>query len=247
MITASTATPSAIARRRRTCPAWCSRCSASRLASRKSRSVRLRSGSWRVAPLQRAGEARAAVEVADVASGVVPLTGGVGEAAVQAPALGVVLQPAAQSWPFAQQGVVRELDGAGADREQALVGEDGDDLGDSVVVELGQRDPPALDRAAGVLGGEPQEHAARERLLVAIEPCEGVLGVACDRAAHAPGGLICGQPQPAPVAPLPQLEQRGREHRQRARLVLDVAHQRIGELGFHAQADPLRGALHRAA
>ena len=46
---------------------------------------------------------------------------------MQPPALGVVLQPAAQARPLAQQRLVGDLDLALADREQAALGERGED------------------------------------------------------------------------------------------------------------------------
>ena len=78
---------------------------------------------------------------------------------VQAPTLDVVVQPVAQPRPFAQERLVRDLDGTVGDREQAAVGEPGDDLGDlgtAMRVQLGERDPAAHDRAALSLAGEAQ-------------------------------------------------------------------------------------------
>ena len=51
----------------------------------------------------------------------------------------------------------------------------------------------------------------------------------------------------APVAVLPELEQRGRQQRQRARPALDVGEQRVDELGLDLQAGAPRGQLDRAA
>ena len=147
---------------------------------------------------------------------------------------------------------MRELDRAGADRQQAA-GRSSTRATSAAAsslarLELGERDPPALDGARGALGGEPQQHAARDGLLRPASSCaEGVLGEPRDRAAHAAGALVGGEPQAPPVAPLPELEQRGREQRQRARLALDVGHQRVGQLGLDAQAGALRRALDRAA
>ena len=97
--------------------------------------------------------------------------------------------------------------------------------------------------AGSVVGGEAQQHAARDRLLRGVEAGEGVLGVPRHRAADAARGLVGREPHLAAVAALPELEQRGGEHRQRARLVLDVGDQRLGELGLDPQPDPVRRAL----
>ena len=136
---------------------------------------------WLVAgsPFQRGRQARSAVEVAGVPARLVPVACGGGEPAVQTPSLGVLFQPPAQARPLAQQRFVGELHGAGADREQALVREHADHLGD-LVVERGQRDPAALDRAARVFRGQPQQHAAGDGLLRRIELGEGLLGMPRD-------------------------------------------------------------------
>jgi hypothetical protein len=50
--------------------------------------------------------------------------------------LAVLLDPVAQPRPLAQEGLVGDLDRAGADREQALVGEPIDDAGGGFVAVL---------------------------------------------------------------------------------------------------------------
>ena len=71
---------------------------------------RVELGLVRRRPVQRRGQARAAVKLARVAAAGVPLARGGAQLVVQAPALGVLLEPAAQSRPFAQQRLVRDLD-----------------------------------------------------------------------------------------------------------------------------------------
>ena len=80
-------------------------------------------------PLERGGQARAAVEPARVARVAVPGPRRVAERAVQAPALRVLFQPAAQPRPLPQERLVRDLHRAVADGQQAAVGEPGDDVG----------------------------------------------------------------------------------------------------------------------
>src|SRR5438093_482219 len=69
------------------------------------------------------GEPCPPIELAGITPARVPLPSGRAEVAVQPPALGVLLEPAAQPRPFAQERLVRDLDLARADREQAAVGE----------------------------------------------------------------------------------------------------------------------------
>ena len=110
------------ARRRRASTARSRRCErslAARLASRNARSVALRSASWSADPVERRGQPRAAVELARVAAARVPLACGAAELVVQVAALGVLLEPAAQARPLAQQRLVRDLDLALADRDAA--------------------------------------------------------------------------------------------------------------------------------
>ena len=141
---------------------------------------------------------------------------------------------------------MRDLDRAVADGQQAAIGEPGDDLGDLLALELGQRDPAAHDRAALVLVGEAQQQRARRCLLAGFELEERVLGQPRDGALDAAAARVRGKPQAAPVAPAPELEQRRGQQRQRARLAFDVRQQRLDQLRFDAQADPFRGALDRA-
>ena len=62
-------------------------------------------------PFEGAVEAAAAVQVAGVASLLVPGPGGVGEVALHTQAVAIVVEPASQARPLAQQRLVRDLDG----------------------------------------------------------------------------------------------------------------------------------------
>ena len=66
-------------------------------------------------PVERGGQARAAVELARVAHVRVPGARGVAEPAMQAAVLRVLGEPGAQARPLAQQRLVRDLDGAVGD------------------------------------------------------------------------------------------------------------------------------------
>jgi hypothetical protein len=149
------------------------------------------------APFQGARQARSAVEPAGVARVRVPGARGVADLAVQAAALRVLVEPRAQARPFAQQRLVRDLDRALADREQAAVGEPRDELGDvgtALDLQLRERDPAAHDRAALALAlaGEPQQHVARQRLLGSIELHERLLGEPRDGTVDAPAPRVRG-------------------------------------------------------
>ena len=87
-----------------------------------------------------------------------------------ADARAVLVQPAAQSRPLADQRLVRDLGGAVAERDQARLGEpleqrvDAVGRGRALGHQLVARDAPAgVDGALAELG-HPQEDAARERL-----------------------------------------------------------------------------------
>ena len=128
-------------------------------------------------------------------------------------------------------------------RDEAAPGEHVEHARDVLVavgVELLERDAAADGAAAGVVAGQPQQDAARDGLLAHGQARVRRLGQARDRAAHAAGAPVAGQPQAAALAPLPQLEQRGRQQRQRAGLALDVGEQAVDELGLDAR--PARGA-----
>ena len=109
---------------------------------------------------------------------------------VQTPALGVLVEPAAQPRPLAQERLVGDLRRAVAERDEPAVGQHREHAPHGVVVvgvELVERDAPADGAPGGVLAGQPQQDAARDRLLLCIEALVGRLRQPRDRAAHAAG------------------------------------------------------------
>ena len=94
-----------------------SRCDGSSRSSALSSIVVLRR------PIQRGREPSAAVQLAGVATARVPVACGRGQVRVQAAADPVFLEPRAVARPLAQQRLVRELDLAVADGQQASVGQ----------------------------------------------------------------------------------------------------------------------------
>ena len=184
-------------------------------------------------PLQRRSEACAAIQLAGVAAACIPGGRSVAQVVVQATALRILLQPAPEARPFAQQRLVRDLDLAFADRHQPIAREHGQHLSDALVtvgLELSHRDAPARRRRALALFRQAEQDPARGLALLEIEPLVGALGQPRHGAVQTAGALIGVQPQLVAVTVLPQLEQAGREQRQRAGLAGDVVEQRIDEL-----------------
>ena len=198
-------------------------------------------------PVERGGQPRAAVELAGVAAARVPLARRDAEVVVQAPALDVLLEPFAQARPLAQQGLVGDLRLLAADGHEPAVGQRGEHLrGARRALELGERDAPAHGGVALADPGQPHEDRPRARLLL---PARGrrrrARPAARPRRGRRPRGRR-REREALAVALLPQLEQRGREQRQRTGLAPDVGDQRVDERGVGAQARALRGGLDRA-
>ena len=196
-----------------------------------------------VAPLERLGQPAAAEQRALVAVQPAPLLRGGGDAAMDAQALAVLLDPAAQPRPLAQQRLVRDLDAARVTVSRRRSVSSSTTRATSSPRSVSSSASGTRRRSTAPPGPSA---ASRTRMLRAIgllrrvEPAVRVLGEPRDRAAHAAGALVRRVAQAPPVALLPQLEERGREQRERARLALDVLHERVGELGLDAQADALR-------
>ena len=112
-------------------------------------------------------------------------------------------------------------------------------------VELGERRAAAYGGVALALADQAQHEGAHERLPLVRDPGVRALGQARDGAVHAAGLAVGGQRERVVLPLLPELEQRGREQRQRARLALDVVDERVGQLRLDAQPDPARRAARR--
>ena len=101
------------------------------------------------APVERGGEAGAAVELALIAPCRVPFGRRLGDVAAKPAPFGVLLDPLAQARPFAQQRLVGDLDRALADGDEAAVGQRREHVGHVLValqVELGERGAAAHRR-----------------------------------------------------------------------------------------------------
>ena len=106
-------------------------------------------------PVERGGEPRAAVQLARIAAARVPFARGHDQVVVEPAAVRVLLEPAAQPRPLAQQRLVGDLGLALADRHEPVVGEHVQDVGG--VRELGERDAPPHRGVALADAGHPQQ------------------------------------------------------------------------------------------
>ena len=93
--------------------------------------------------------------------------------------------------------------------------------------------------------GEAHEDVPDALLVVRRKRDVQVVRGVGDRLPHAADGAVLAGQQPAPVAPLPELEERLLEQRHRARLARDLVEDGLGEVRLEAQADRGRVELHR--
>ena len=118
-------------------------------------------------PVEGGSEAGAAVELALVAPCRVPFGRRLGDVTAKPAPFGVLLDPLAQAWPFAQQRLVGDLDGALADGDEAAVGQRREHVGHvrvALQVELGEWSAAAHRRVALALADQAQHDRAHERL-----------------------------------------------------------------------------------
>ena len=170
---------------------------------------------------------------------------------VQAPTLGVFLQPAAQARPLSQQRFVGDLDGFLVGGQQPAVGQSRERRHRvlvSIDVELFEcyaAPDEDLQLLAGV--GEPDEDRARTSALGLTQGLVHRLGHARHRSADAPGSRVRRVAQRPSFAPLPQLPQRGGQQRQPTGLIGDLGDQGVDKSGLYMQTRPTSGQLDRAA
>ena len=129
---------------------------------------------------------------------------------MEAPPVGVLLEPVAQARPLAQERLVRDLGGPLADRHEAAVRQP---VEDAIGLELLERHAAPYADTVLVVAGETQEDAAGDMLLLGVEALVCALRQSRHRAPHSAGALIRCETQPVAVASLPQLQQRGRQQR----------------------------------
>ena len=168
---------------------------------------------------------------------------------VQPPSGTVLVQPVAEAGPFAEERLVRHLRGSVADRDEARVGEDREHVRGRLVstgvdVQIGERHTSTDDRVP-LAGREAEQKTAGGGLLRIGKRLVGVLGEACDRSLHAPGGAVGLVAEESTLAFAPQLEERSREQGQGARLVAHVGDDRVDERALRLQVGPGCGQLDR--
>ncbi|MFH7340715.1 hypothetical protein SLH32_36490 [Streptomyces sp. KHY 26] len=164
------------------------------------------------------GEAGAAVERAGIPDGVVPAAGGLGEPAVRAQPLTVVVDPGAVARPRGDEGLVGEAGVLAVQGDQPCPGQDFEDaagLGGSGA-EFG-----AVGGAAGVGGAlaggdQAQQDLPRGGGLGGGEAGADLLGAACDGPVDFAGGPVRLQRRRTAAAPPPGLQQGVREQREAA-------------------------------
>ena len=214
-----------------------------RLRAKNSRSSSFSSRSWVRAQSRVDRQAPAAIEVGGVAVARGPLLCRLSQVTAQLAALDVLLQPAPEPWPFADQRLVGDLDHAVVAGEQAVLGEPrehGGAHGVAIGVELGDGDAPADRRFPLALADQAQEHPLGRLALWRGELLVRGLGEARDGAPDPARSLVSLESQPAVVSRLPELDQGGGEQRQPAGLGLDLGHEGI------ARSDSTRTPARRA-
>ena len=197
-------------------------------------------------PVEGGSKAGAAVELALIAPGRVPFGRRLGDVTAKPASFGILFDPLAQAWPFAQQRLVGDLDGALADGDEAAVGQRREHVGHirvALQVELGEWSAAAHRRVALALADQAQHDGAHDRLALIGDAGVGALGQPRDGAVNAAGLAVGGQGERVVLPLLPELEQGGGQQRQRARLALHVVDQRVGQLRLHPQPHPAGGQL----
>src|SRR5919108_701437 len=172
--------------------------------------------------------------------------------APQEPALSVLVEPAAERRPVADERLVRHLDRFLADGHEPGVGERSQHFARvrlllSARDQLPDRDPPP--RVLGALAqlGQTQEDVARKplllgRQLVAVDR----LGRFGDRPLHAAGLQVADHGQHPAAPALPCLEEAVRQKRQPAWLPGDVSQNGLHDPGLEHEPHMLSGPLDRA-
>ena len=158
---------------------------------------------------------------------------------MRADPLAVLVEPAAQPRPFADQGLVGDLGGAvssvtsraSASRRAARRLAGGGALRDELV---------DLHAAPGVLAaladlGEAEEHAAEQRAVLVGQRVDDRSAVRRDRRGDAAGLAVALDGERAPVATLPGRAERVRQQRQRAGLARDVTQDQVDQPGLEPQ------------
>ena len=161
----------------------------------------------------------------------------------------VLIQPAPQGGPFADQSLVSHIHRALAHGDQAGLGQHPQDSLDPRGILVGGDQLGQRRAAAGVLGillqlGQAQKDAAGDGLLLGGELLAiDRLGGLGDGPAHPARLGIALQGHHPPAAALPGLQQRVGEQRQRPRLIAHVAQDELHQAPLEAPSAPPGGFL----
>ena len=144
---------------------------------------------------------------------------------------------------------MRDLDGAVMRREQPVVRQALDDRGEHRVtlqIQLRERNHPPREHPLLPGARQAHEEPAGSGALVVGEVFVRAVSQTRDRAADAAQACERLELEPAVAAGHPQLDQRGREQRQPARLVADLCHESLAERRLDPDSDSPGGQLHSA-
>ena len=190
--------------------------------------------------LERGGEPAAAVEVGGLPAAGVPQPRGVSDLLVRADPGAVLVEPAAQAWPLADQRLVGHLGGAVVERDEALLGEPAQErldgpCGGTLRHELADGHAPARVLAALAELRHADQDAADQPALLVGQRVDERVGGAADGRRHTAGLAVALDGERAAVAALPGGAQRVREQRQGAGFGGDVAQDQLDEAGLELQ------------
>ena len=162
--------------------------------------------------------------------------------------LEVVFEPAAQSWPGADDGLVCELDRVGVAGDQPCRDHQVDE---PILRRVDDHLMPrhlSTDRlTAGSRHDQPEDEVTELRALGVVEPAVQRLGRLGDGAADAARRLVAGDGQGAALVAEPRLAKGVRHEWQRPRLPLDLADQEVGETWLEDEPVLPCGGLDRLA
>ena len=171
---------------------------------------------------------------------------------MQTDPLAVLLEPAAQRRPAADQDLVCDLGRAVVKGDEPRLVESLEQAPDGVRRATGLDqllDPDAAPRVLDVITelGEAQEDVAQHGPIAFRRSLDHGVGGTRDRLADATTRVVCGDGERPPVAALPRFAQRVGHEREGAGLAGDVSEHEVDETGFEPEAGLSRRLGDRAS